>query len=89
MLPESYPITPDDLQATVERQGVELEPGDVVLIRTGWMLTWDEPRRYMFNGPGINLQAASGLNLGHTDSIELAPLELAVLGRLLSNAVSL
>src|SRR5436309_5205953 len=35
MLPDSYPISPDDLQATLDREGVSLQEGDVVLIRTG------------------------------------------------------
>src|SRR5581483_7407934 len=61
MLPESYPITVEDLQATVAREGVRLETGDVVLIRTGWMQTWDEPRRFMANGPGLSLPAAHWL----------------------------
>ena len=37
MLPDSYPITPEDLEETVDRQQVRLEEGDVVLIRTGRM----------------------------------------------------
>jgi kynurenine formamidase len=31
------PITADDLVATLEHQGTEVEPGDVLLLRTGWM----------------------------------------------------
>jgi kynurenine formamidase len=30
-------VTPDDLDATLGAQGVELEPGDVLLVRTGWL----------------------------------------------------
>jgi kynurenine formamidase len=33
------PIEPDDLLATLETQTIRIEPGDVLLIRTGW-LTW-------------------------------------------------
>jgi kynurenine formamidase len=58
MLPESYPITPEDLQVTVERQGVALEPGDVVLIRTGRMRLFEQPKAYMANPPGMGLDAA-------------------------------
>jgi kynurenine formamidase len=36
------PITPDDLDACARAQGVEIQPGDVVLVRTGW---WQ-----LFNG---------------------------------------
>jgi kynurenine formamidase len=31
------PITVADLEATFEHQGVEVEPGDVLLLRTGWV----------------------------------------------------
>ena len=55
MLPDSYPITPEDLQATLDRQHVRLEEGDVVLIRTGRMTVWDEPQKFLMNGPGINV----------------------------------
>jgi hypothetical protein len=34
---ESDPIEADDLTATLAAQGVEVEPGDVLLIRTGWL----------------------------------------------------
>jgi kynurenine formamidase len=65
MLPTSNPITVDDLRETAARERVELEPGDVVLIRTGWMNLWDEPQRYMFDAPGINVEAAQWLVEGH------------------------
>ncbi len=65
MLPESYPITPDDLQETAEREGVRLEEGDVVLIRTGRMTVWDDPERYLKDVPGLNVPAAQWLVEGH------------------------
>jgi hypothetical protein len=37
MLPDSYPITPEDLQKPLDRQRLGLEEDDVVLIRTGRM----------------------------------------------------
>lgn len=61
MLPESYPITPEDLEATVDRQRIGLEQGDVVAIRTGRMTVWDDPHRFLQNGPGINVKAAQWL----------------------------
>ena len=33
----SDPITPADIALTIESQGVEVETGDILLIRTGWM----------------------------------------------------
>jgi kynurenine formamidase len=65
MLPDSYPITPEDLQETVDRQRVRLEEGDVVLIRTGRMTVWDDPQKFLMNGPGINVRAAQWLVEGH------------------------
>lgn len=32
----SEPIGPDDLRATLEAQGSPVEPGDILLVRTGW-----------------------------------------------------
>lgn len=37
-----YEITPEDLESTVERQGTELRPHDVVLVRSGWGRRFDE-----------------------------------------------
>jgi kynurenine formamidase len=40
----AYEITPADLAAAAERQGVRLEPGDVVLVRSGWGARFEEGR---------------------------------------------
>lgn len=37
------PVTGDDLSAIAEAQGVEVRPGDVVLIRTGYLKYWPDP----------------------------------------------
>jgi kynurenine formamidase len=37
-----YEITPADLDATVRAQGIEVREGDVVLIRSGWGVHFDE-----------------------------------------------
>ena len=36
MLPDTYPITVDDLQAALTRQKLTLQPGDAVIVNTGW-----------------------------------------------------
>ncbi|MEO8936223.1 MAG: cyclase family protein [Burkholderiaceae bacterium] len=41
-------ITPQDLEDCASAQGIEIEPGDLVLIRTGWALHWRNSPR--FNG---------------------------------------
>lgn len=65
-LPPHYAITPQDLQETLKWQGVELEPGDVVLVRTGTASLWGETGsdHQKIAGPdkaGINLAAARWL----------------------------
>lgn len=35
------PISPDDLLATLDEQGTAVEPGDVLLVRTGWLEHYD------------------------------------------------
>lgn len=35
-LPASYVITPEDLQQALEKTHMKIQPGDAVLIRTGW-----------------------------------------------------
>jgi putative cyclase len=51
----STPIEADDITGTLKAQGIEVEPGDVLLVRTGW-LAWyrsqDEAARVAFNESG-------------------------------------
>ena len=62
MLPDRYEITVEDLQQALDRQGVALEPGDAVLIHTGWGVLWDtDGERYMASNPGIGVAAAQWL----------------------------
>jgi kynurenine formamidase len=48
-LPESYAIGPDRLQKALDEQGVDIDPLDVVLVRTGTAGVWMEG-----NGVGAN-----------------------------------
>ena len=62
MLPDTYEITVDDLQQALDRQGVVLEPGDAVLIHTGWGVLWNtDAERFMATNPGIGVAAAQWL----------------------------
>ena len=63
ILPDSYGITPQDIQDTLAKQGTTLQPGDVVLIRTGRMQVFYEKdaNKYLLNSPGITLEAAKWL----------------------------
>jgi kynurenine formamidase len=42
-LPVDYWITLDDLKNTAKAQNIEIQKGDILLIRTGWRKMWDEP----------------------------------------------
>jgi kynurenine formamidase len=58
-LPPSYRITPGDLKQALARQATRIEPGDVVLVRTGRMRHfYGENARYMESPPGLGLAAA-------------------------------
>ena len=58
-LPDLYVVTADDLRECEARQGVRIEPGSAVLIRTGFERFWlEDPARYMNAGPGPGAEAA-------------------------------
>lgn len=54
-LPSAHPITGADLDAAEARSGVRLEPGDALVVRSGWSFAWDadEPT------PGITVDAVA------------------------------
>ena len=55
MLPATYPITVADLQAALQRQKLTLQPGDAVIVNTGWGRLWDtEGERYLKTNPGLD-----------------------------------
>jgi kynurenine formamidase len=60
-LPDSYAVTPKDLQNTARKQGVKLSKGDVVLVRTGRMTVWPDFHGYLDGTPGISLASAKWL----------------------------
>lgn len=52
-------ITVSDLQRALNHADTELQPGDAVLIRTGWLARFDENDRTWYEGePGIDVDAA-------------------------------
>ena len=62
MLPDGYEITVADLQRALERQKQTLQPGDAVIIRTGWSALWGKDNaRYVKTNPGIGVAAAEWL----------------------------
>ncbi len=55
-------ITPADMQAAMERQGVEIRSGDVVMLRTGWITVADaEPEKFIGPVPGLGKAGAQYL----------------------------
>jgi kynurenine formamidase len=61
-LPDTYEITVKDLQDALAKQRVTLQPGDAVLINTGWNRLWAKDNaRYVKSCPGIGVAAAEWL----------------------------
>jgi kynurenine formamidase len=61
-LPDSYEITVKDLQEAMARQKVTIQPGDAVIINTGWSRLWGKDNaRYVRANPGIGVAAAEWL----------------------------
>jgi len=63
-LPPGHGIDAEALRACAQAAGVEIGPGDVVYVRTGWGQFWSEPDRYLGQGvglPGVNADGAAWL----------------------------
>lgn len=62
MLPDAYEITVEDLEQALEREDLELERGDAIIINTGWGMLWDvDNGKYRATNPGIGIAAAEWL----------------------------
>jgi kynurenine formamidase len=62
MLPDTYEITVQDLEQALQKQSLKLQPGDAVLIHTGWGRLWAKDNaRYVKSCPGIGVKAAEWL----------------------------
>ena len=62
MLPDGYEITAEDLQQALQREKMTLQPGDAVIINTGWGRLWEvDNARYVKGWPGIGVGAAEWL----------------------------
>jgi kynurenine formamidase len=62
VLEPGYPIAPADLDAACDLARVDLEPGDIVLVRTGQMVHLEPERRdlvaYTWPSPGLTVETA-------------------------------
>ena len=64
VLPADYEVSAADLESAASRANVRVQPGDAVLIRTGWSRMWAQPE--VFRGqsggaPGPGVEAAEWL----------------------------
>src|SRR6266436_1401033 len=63
MLPETYVVTAEDLQQALAKEKVTLQPGDAVMINTGWgkLYSVKDKGRYLKTSPGIGVGAGEWL----------------------------
>src|ERR1700674_4772633 len=62
ILGDNYEITVADLEGAIKKQNLTFQPGDAIIINTGWGKLWDkEPARYGRGNPGIGVKAAEFL----------------------------
>jgi kynurenine formamidase len=62
ILPDTYEITAADLQQALQRQKLTLQPGDAVLVNTGWGRLWEKDNaRFAKSNPGLGVGAAEWL----------------------------
>jgi len=57
-LPSSHAIVADDLDAAERRGGVTLQPGDALVVRSGWGFAWDAEEQ----APGMTLDAVAWMH---------------------------
>ena len=82
-LDDGYAVSAQEVQDAARRQGVEIQRGDVVLVRLGRMTKWPDYDGYLNNTPGIGLGAAKWLCeeagamciAGDTIGLEVIPFE--------------
>lgn len=61
-LPDTYEITVQDLEEALKKQNTTIQPGDAILINTGWNKLWGkENARYVKSCPGLGIRAAEWL----------------------------
>jgi kynurenine formamidase len=63
MLQGGYVITADDLQQALAKEKLKIEPGDAVMIHTGWgkLYTVKDKDKYLKSSPGIGIEAGEWL----------------------------
>ncbi len=78
-LSDGYEISVADLEACLAKAAITLEQGDIVLVRTGKIQQWGEPRAFLAGEPGVGRDAAiwlyeHGMAVLGTDTTGTEPL---------------
>ncbi len=61
-LGDNYEITLEDIEGAVKKQSIAFQPGDAIIIHTGWGRLWGkENARYSRTCPGLGVKAAQWL----------------------------
>jgi len=53
VLPHDFSVGGNEMQKAAQNEGIEIQEGDVVLIRTGWMKFWDDRQKYLSLEKGV------------------------------------
>ena len=62
MLDDTYEITVADLEGAMKQQNTTINPGDAVIVHTGWGTLWGKDNaRYSKGNPGLGIAAAQFL----------------------------
>jgi kynurenine formamidase len=62
MLGDNYEITQEDIEGAVKKQNLTFQPGDAIVIHTGWGKLWGKDNaRYSKTCPGLGVKAAQWL----------------------------
>jgi kynurenine formamidase len=62
MLGDTYEVTVADLEGAIKRQNLTFQPGDAIIVNTGWGKLWGKDNaRYGKANPGIGVKAAEFL----------------------------
>jgi kynurenine formamidase len=76
VLPHDFGIGEKELRRASEHEGIEIEQGDVVLIRTGWIKFWNDRKKYLSVEQGVpgvieggaHFLASKGISFTGTDT---------------------
>jgi len=60
VLPHDFGIGEKEMKEAAESEGIGIEEGDVVLIRTGWIKFWDDRQKYLSIEEGVPGVAEDG-----------------------------